>query len=224
MSQTASHTIVHLLRHGEVHNPPGVLYGRLPGYHLSTLGVQMADRVAASLADVTLTHLASSPLDRARETIAPIAASRPELEVVLDERLIEAGNAFEGQVFGLHNAALWHPRNWYLLRNPFKPSWGEPYVEVAKRMRAAIADAAEAAGVGGQALLVSHQLPIWVSRLTAEGHRLPHDPRARECRLASLTSFHFRDGHIVRVIYSEPARDLLRRSRMAGGSTISAGT
>ncbi len=39
-------TIVHVLRHGEVFNPDGILYGRIPGYHLSELGVKMAERVA----------------------------------------------------------------------------------------------------------------------------------------------------------------------------------
>ena len=39
-------TLVHLLRHGEVHNPQGILYGRAPGYRLSNRGQQMAERVA----------------------------------------------------------------------------------------------------------------------------------------------------------------------------------
>ncbi|HEV3068841.1 MAG TPA: histidine phosphatase family protein, partial [Streptosporangiaceae bacterium] len=35
-------TVVHLLRHGEVDNPRGIIYGRLPGYHLSANGRLMA--------------------------------------------------------------------------------------------------------------------------------------------------------------------------------------
>ena len=61
-------TIVHLMRHGEVHNPLGVLYGRIAGYHLSDLGHEMAAKVADSLKDHPITHLVASPLERAQET------------------------------------------------------------------------------------------------------------------------------------------------------------
>ncbi|HSN43027.1 MAG TPA: histidine phosphatase family protein [Propionibacteriaceae bacterium] len=212
-------TTVHVLRHGEVHNPTGVLYGRLSDYHLSTRGREMADRVAEHLADAPLTHLVSSPLERARETIAPIAAGHPDLGVTIDARVIEAANAFQGMTFGGNNAALRDPKNWWLLRNPLRPSWGEPYVAIVARMRAAIADAAAAAGEGGEALIVSHQLPIWMARCDAEGRRLVHDPRSRECTVASLTSFHFRSGRVVRVSYAEPARDLLREKSSSNFST-----
>ena len=217
----ADTTLVHLLRHGEVDNPRGILYGRLPGYHLSERGREMAELVAAYLADVPLNHLVSSPLERAQETMAPIAATRPEVGVQLDERVIEASNKFEGQKFGRDNAALKDPRNWLLLRNPMVPSWGEPYKQIAARMHAAVADAAAAAGENGQALIVSHQLPIWMARCDAEGRRLMHDPRKRDCTVASITTFHVRDGHVVRVSYDEPARSLLRNAKR--GNNISAG-
>jgi broad specificity phosphatase PhoE len=133
-------TVVHLLRHGEVHNPRGVLYGRLPEYHLSDLGREMAERVAKHLADADITQLVSSPLERAQETAAP-AAKLLGLPVTLDERLIEAGNIFEGKTFGVGDGALYKPSVWLHLRNPFRPSWGEPYKEIAARMLAAIASA-----------------------------------------------------------------------------------
>lgn len=202
-------TTVHLLRHGQVENPDRVLYGRLSGYHLSALGIQMAEAAAAYLKDVPLTHLRCSPLERARETMAPVAATRPELEVVIDDRLIEADNLFAGQVFGEKSWTLLKPSSWWLLRNPFRPSWGEPYVSIVDRMKAAVLDAAAAAGPGGQALLVSHQLPIWMMRSHAEGRRLLHDPRRRECTLASITSITLVDGHIAGVDYAEPAGHLL---------------
>ncbi|MBI4901883.1 MAG: histidine phosphatase family protein [Actinobacteria bacterium] len=202
-------TTVHLLRHGQVENPGRVLYGRLPGYHLSSLGVQMAEAAADYLKDVPLTHLRCSPLERARETMAPVAATRPELEVVIDERLIEAENLFAGKVFGEKSRTLLMPSNWWLLRNPFRPSWGEPYVSIVARMTAAVMDAAQAAGPGGQALVVSHQLPIWMMRSHAEGRRLLHDPRRRECTLASVTSIRLVDGRIAGVDYAEPAAHLL---------------
>lgn len=203
----SNHTIVHLLRHGEVHNPGGVLYGRLPGYSLSERGLKMANRIAVHLAKADLAHVGSSPLERALETAQPIADAH-RLEIATDERLVEADNIFQGLTFGVGDGALTRPRHWRHLRNPFKPSWGEPYAAQANRMLAAMAEARKHAD-GREALLVSHQLPIWVTRSFVEGRRLWHDPRKRQCSLASLTSFTYDGEEIVAVSYSEPAKDLL---------------
>jgi broad specificity phosphatase PhoE len=200
-------TRVHLLRHGEVHNPEGVLYGRLPGYRLSQRGQAMAQRVAEYVADWDVVHLVSSPLERAQETAAP-TAHRFGLDVHIDERIIEAGNRLEGLDVGVGDGVLRRPNTWRLLWNPFRPSWGEPYVQIAARMRAAVADAARAAH-GHDALLVSHQLPIWTLRSDVEDRRLWHDPRKRQCNLASITTFVHADDEIVAVVYAEPAADLL---------------
>jgi broad specificity phosphatase PhoE len=200
-------TVVHVLRHGEVHNPTKVLYGRLPDFHLSELGVAMAERIAERMRGQDITHLVSSPLERAQETAAPSAAALG-LPVAVDDRLIEAGNVFEGLTFGVGDGSLRRPTHWLNLRNPFRPSWGEPYVEIAERMLAAIAAARDAAR-GHQALAVSHQLPIWTARSFATGRRLWHDPRKRQCSLASLTSFTYSGDDLVSVSYEEPARDLL---------------
>lgn len=200
-------TVVHLMRHGEVHNPEGVLYGRLPGYHLSELGRKMADRVAEHLADRDVTYVVASPLERAQETAAPIARTHG-LEVAVDPRLIEAANYFQGKVFGVGDGALRNPSSWRQLRNPFRPSWGEPYIDQVVRMMRAL-DAARDAARGHQAVCVSHQLPIWTIRSYVERRRLWHDPRRRQCSLASLTSFTYQGDRIVSVGYSEPARDLV---------------
>ena len=134
-------TKVHLLRHGEVHNPEGVLYGRLPGYRLSERGEQMAMRVAEAVAERDVVRLVSSPLERAQQTAAPIA-EKLGLDVVTDDRVIEAENIFEGLTFGVGDGSLRHVRHWKHLRNPFRPSWGEPYVDQVERIRAAMDDAA----------------------------------------------------------------------------------
>ncbi len=202
-------SVVHLVRHGQVHNPDGILYGRLPGYGLSEVGRAMATRLGKYFADVPLTHLRCSPLQRARETMAPIAAEHPELDVVTEDRVIEAANVFEGRNFGRYNQVLLLPQNLWRLRNPLRPSWGEAYPSIVARVRAAMSDAAKDAGDGGQALIVMHELPIWISRLAAEGRSLVHDPRKRQCRLASVTSFTWIDDRIVAVDYAEPAVDLL---------------
>jgi broad specificity phosphatase PhoE len=199
----APDTIVHLVRHGEVENPRRVLYGRIPGFHLSPDGRVMAKAAADFLAGRDVTVLRSSPLERAVETAEPMA-SQFGLDIEIDKRLIEPWNHFEGMTFGVGDGSLRRPRHWHHLWNPFRPSWGEPYAEVEARMRAAMSDAA-AAALGHEAVCVSHQLPIWVARRSVEGRRLWHDPRRRECALASVTSFSFRDGRVVGVSYAEPA-------------------
>jgi broad specificity phosphatase PhoE len=200
-------TIVHLVRHGEVENPAGTLYGRLPDYHLSDLGLEMARRVAGHFRERDIVHIRSSPLERAQETAVPIAEALG-LPVVLDTRVIEAANYLEGQRISFEGA-LRRPRNWPYFRNPFRPSWGEPYIDILARMRRAMRDAADAA-LGHEAVIVTHQLPIWVARSNAEGRRLFHDPRKRQCTLGSVTSFSYIDAHVTSVSYSEPAAELLR--------------
>ncbi|MGH3315325.1 MAG: histidine phosphatase family protein [Nocardioidaceae bacterium] len=200
-------TVVHLLRHGEVHNPHGILYGRLPGYKLSDLGGQMAARVARTLAERDVTHLVASPLDRAQDTVRPLA-EQLDLDIHTDRRVIEAGNHFEGKSFGVGDGALRRPGTWWYLRNPWKPSWGEPYKQIVERMLAGMADARDAAR-GHEAVIVTHQLPIWITRSAVEGLPFLHDPRRRQCTLCSLTSFTYVDREVVSVSYSEPAADLL---------------
>jgi len=200
-------TTVHLLRHGEVHNPEGILYGRANGFHLSERGRTMADRVAERIGDRDITVIVSSPLERAQETAAPLAAAR-DLTVRLDDRVIESSNIFEGKRFDIQDSLLRQPQVWRRLWNPFQPSWGEPYKDVVARMWPAVLDA-RAEAEGHEAVVVSHQLPIWVTRLKAEGRRFLHDPRKRHCTLCSLTSFTFEGEHLVSVGYSEPAGDLI---------------
>ena len=209
-------TTVHLLRHGEVHNPEGVLYGRLEDYHLSDLGREMADRAAEYLSDRDLTAVFASPLERAQETAGPIAASH-SLEIITNDDLIEAANVFEGQRVSVGDGVLKKPSTWRHLYNPLKPSWGKPYDDVAARMRAAIATARREAA-GHEAVCVSHQLPIWVARLDAEQRRFAHDPRKRQCALASLTSLTFSGDRLVSITYTEPAADLVEKSSKGVGA------
>ncbi|WP_122942688.1 histidine phosphatase family protein [Brachybacterium sp. EE-P12] len=199
-------TTVHLVRHGEVHNPERILYGRLPGYRLSARGEQMAQRVGEHLAGADIALVRSSPLLRAQQTAAPIAAPH-DLPISTDERLIESGNRFEGQRMGHGDAKLTDPRNWRWFMNPFRPSWGEPYREQVARVVAAVHEA-RAEAEGREAVLVLHQLPIWVTRRSAEGKPLFHDPRRRQCGLCSVTSLRFVGPHLVGLDYAEPAAAL----------------
>ena len=206
MSHTAppaDGTIVHLVRHGEVENPRQVLYGRLPGYHLSADGRMMAKAAAGFLAGRDVTVLLTSPLERAQETAEPIAEEFG-LSPVIDERLIEPWNHFEGMTFGVGDGSLRQPRHWPKLVNPLRPSWGEPYRSVADRMLAACLDAARAAS-GHEAVCVSHQLPIWTARRAAEGRPLWHHPGRRQCALGSVTSLTYTGGRVTAVSYAEPS-------------------
>jgi broad specificity phosphatase PhoE len=198
-----TNTVVHLVRHGEVHNPEGVLYGRLPGYRLSAAGDAMALLAAEALRGHDVTVVRSSPLERAVQSAAPIAAEFG-VEPTTDDRLIESANFFEGKTFGVGDGSLKNPTVWRHLWNPFRPSWGEPYEAVAKRMLAAVADARDAAA-GHEAVLVSHQLPIEITRRKAEGTHLWHRPDRRKCALGSITSLVYDGDRLERVDYAEPA-------------------
>ena len=209
-------TLIHVLRHGEVFNPEKILYGRLPGYKLSDLGLRMADRAADFFSSKKLALIVSSPLERAQQTASP-TAKKLNLEIQTDDLLIEAENVFEGKKVSVGDGALSDPKNWWHLRNPFRPSWGEPYKKVADRMRTAIFSARDSVK-GKEALLVSHQLPIWIARLSAEGRSFVHDPRRRQCSLASVTTFIFDGDNLSAVEYQEPAADLLKDASKISGA------
>lgn len=196
-------TTVHLLRHGDVHNPDDIVYGRLPGYVLSDEGVLMAKGAARTFASREVVALFSSPLERTLQTARELEDALG-LETRTEERLIEPTIHFEGQRFRAGGGALRHPAHWAALRNPFRPSWGEPYGQIASRMLAAVAVARDAAR-GYEAVCVTHQLPIWVVRRAVEGRPLWHLPNRRQCALASITSLTYVGDRIASVNYSEPA-------------------
>ncbi len=199
-------TTVHLVRHGEVFNPTKVLYGRLPGFRLSDTGLAQAEVTARFLKGRDIVKVVSSPLERAQQTAAPLAAEYG-LEVEIDPRIIESSNYFEGGVVEPGPGILRHPQHWHALRNPFKPSWGEPYKTVAGRVMAAVHDARDAAR-GHEVVLVSHQLPVFVTRRAAEGRPMWHRPDRRQCALASVTSLVYDDtsggDRLAYVRYCEP--------------------
>lgn len=214
-------TTVHLVRHGEVFNPTGALYGRLPGFSLSERGREMAQAAARALRGRDVALVVSSPLERARETAEPIAAGFG-LPVEVDERLIESANVFQGTHLQTGHDLVRMPLR--VLRygyNPVRPSWGEPFQEVADRMLAAIDDIGRRAA-GHDAICVSHQLPIWVTRRALEGRPLWHHPRRRMCALGSITSLRYDDGRLIEISYVEPSGPAAR-SDAAPTSSASTG-
>jgi broad specificity phosphatase PhoE len=196
--------VVHLLRHGEVWNPDHILYGRLDGFPLSPRGEEQAKAATEYLATRDIGFLVSSPLERAVQTARPVGELFG-LSTYLDVRLIEAENKLQGRQVAGGKALLADPRNWRHFVNPFRPSWGEPYIDIAMRVLAAARAARDHAGDTAEAVCVSHQLPIVAARRYAEGRPLAHDPRRRQCALASVTSLTFSGDVVVRVDYAEPA-------------------
>ena len=186
-----------------MHNPDHVLYGRLPGYHLSANGRMMAAAAADFFAGRPVAAVFASPLERAQETAQPVA-ERLGLTITTDDRLIESENVLEGKSVSLASLAL-NPLNWKYLWNPFRPSWGEPYNQIAGRVYQAVERARDASR-GKEAVCVSHQLPIWVTRLAAEHKRLWHNPSSRQCAVGSVTSLTFDGDRLTGVSYAVPPR------------------
>jgi broad specificity phosphatase PhoE len=198
---------IHMVRHGEVLNPQRLLYGRLPEFGLSERGHQMAAAAAEHLVqrEAKITRLVSSPLQRARESALPLERSFG-LQTEIEPRIIEPWNVFEGLPIP-PRALLKRPDLVRHLWNPARPSWGEPYREIAVRMRAAVTEAAEST-VSGELVMVSHQLPIWVLYLDSLSRQLPHMPRNRRCDLSSVTSFELAGSGLVPIDYAVPHREL----------------
>ncbi|WP_104190715.1 histidine phosphatase family protein [Cryobacterium sp. Y82] len=207
---------VHLVRHGEVFNPERVLYGRLPNYRLSERGVLMAEAAAEELVERgrAVVRVIASPLQRAQESAAPIAAAFA-LTIDTDERIIEPTNAFEGKRMRGQGGALRDPCNWPALINPLKPSWGEPFRSISARMLAAIDDAWNSVDEG-DVVLVSHQLPIWMVHRALAHEQLAHDPRKRRCDLSSITTLCWHGDHFAETGYASPALALLDPSNDVG--------
>ena len=206
-------TISHVMRHGEVDNPDGVLYGRLPGFGLTELGHAMAARAAEYLVDsgADIARVISSPLLRAQLTAAPTAAAY-DLSIQSDPRLIESDNVFEGLPVNTNRAMLANPKYFKYYCNPLRPSWGEPYRDIASRMSAALSSALREAR-GREALVVSHQNPIVTLTRFVNGQPLAHAPKSRHCALASITSFIFSGATLVGTSYAEPAADLVAMAK-----------
>lgn len=198
---------VHLVRHGEVFNPNGVLYEQLPNFHLSDRGKLMALAAAQELKSqkAPIKAIFSSPLVRAQESAEPFEELF-KLEIQTDPRLIEPTNVFRGKKMGAKNLAL-KPYLWWHFRNPATPSWGEPYQSIIARMHLAMLSAAESVS-SGDVVLVTHQLPIWITHLSRQGEKLAHDPRKRRCSLSSITTFDYFEGWFAEVNYSEPAKNI----------------
>jgi broad specificity phosphatase PhoE len=191
---------VHLVRHGEVANPQGVIYGRLPGYSLSERGIRQAHAVADRLRERDVGGVWASPLERAQET-AEIIAQAFGFGIVTDDRLIESATTLEGAGRNLRTF-LMSPKLWWQIRDPFSPSWGESFRDIRTRMVEVVWEALEKAE-GKEVVLVSHQTPVQAARLALARRRRPPwmgDP----CATGSLTTLTLETDRVVSASYYAP--------------------
>ncbi|MGH2827299.1 MAG: histidine phosphatase family protein [Actinomycetota bacterium] len=189
---------VHLVRHGEVENPKGIIYGRLPGYNLSERGQRQAEAAGRHLRDARVQAVWASPLERAQETAQAIAAHHA-VEITTDERLIESDSTLEGV-----GRTLWrvfrNPVRWWQFRNPITPSWGEPFSEIRARMLEAIVEALELTR-SGELVIVSHQTPVMAARLALARRRRPPWLDRLPCETGSVTTLVLDEGKVLSANY-----------------------
>jgi broad specificity phosphatase PhoE len=192
---------IHLVRHGEVENPKGVIYGRLPGFHLSERGQKQAEAAGERLADRDVGVIWASPMERAQETAQAINKHHG-LEIVTDERVTESQTTVEG-VGRTLKAFLMAPRHWWHFRNPWTPSWGESFVEIKTRMLEAVRAATEQAD-GREVVIVSHQTPVLVARLALAKRRVPPWLAFTPCGTGSITTVVVENGVVREASYFAP--------------------
>jgi broad specificity phosphatase PhoE len=154
----------------------------------------MAENLAkVVLADEHLSktkHIYVSPLLRAKQTVAPIERVLG-LKAIEDVRVIEASNNMRGLGIGHCDGSFLVNKNWKNLLNPFKPSWGELYVDIAKRTSSFIEEIKQRHAGSDNIIVVSHQSPIWVCRRFYERKTLWYPHTNKNCNLASVTTLLF---------------------------------
>ena len=192
---------MHLVRHGQVENPKGVIYGRLPGYHLSERGLLQAQAAAQRLSSADVGGVWASPLERAQETAAIIAIPHG-LDVTTDDRLTESANTLEGLGHTL-GALLRSPKHLWGFRNPLKPSWGESFSDVRERM-VEVMEEAMTSCEGRDTVIVSHQTPVLVARLALARRRVPPWLGLLECSTGSISTLVLDDRRLTSATYFAP--------------------
>jgi probable phosphoglycerate mutase len=155
----AASTLVLLVRHGLTPTTGRVLPGRMRGLHLSDEGRRQAEAVAQRLASVPrIDAIYASPLERARETAAPLARQRG-LAVRVERGLLESDL---GAWTGLSIARAAKRPEWGIVqRHPaaFRFPGGESFVEMQARMTSTV-DRLIARHRGRTIVVVSHADPI----------------------------------------------------------------
>src|SRR3989344_7974001 len=163
-------TAIYLVRHGEVHNPEKVFYGRLPGFRLSELGKKQAETLGHFLKRRPIAALYTSPLERAKETLTYVGKHFSHLTPMVDDRIIEVGSPLEGRSWEELEREQW---NFYRFSEHTRGG-GEHLRDIWKRMRQFLLETAKKHR-GQEVLAVSHGEPIMVThtKLTRKRLHLP---------------------------------------------------
>ena len=180
-------TSVLLVRHTDVHNPANIVYGRMPRFHLSALGLAQAERTAEYLAALPLTAVYASPQLRARQTAGIIARHHPTLAVRRDSRLAEIRTHWQGEPVAIVDAL----DPYVPLRDPSD----ETMADIFGRMSSALRQHA-VRHVGGTVVCVSHADPIAILRIGVLGRELTLSNMRAESypTKGSITRFDFEPG------------------------------
>jgi broad specificity phosphatase PhoE len=159
-------TIIFIIRHGDTRNPQNIWYGRLPGYHLSTIGKSQIKQLAKSLKSYPIKAIYASPLERTTETAQIIALKFPHLEVQKDLRLLELKTPTKGKTQVEMNKL-----NWNFFRPEFIHKGGESMRQLWARINNFLQEKIRQHR-GEYIAIVTHADPIMITKVKFLGQRL----------------------------------------------------
>jgi len=193
---------LYLVRHCDVANPHGVLYGYLPGFGLSAKGLSQAESLGQRLGGQPVRVIRTSPLERARQTTSIIARHLDNPEVVVDDDLVEA--RFGLYLQGIRYAEVpWRrPLWWVHMVYPGLLRRDERVGVMAGRVERSLERLLESVG-DGTGVCVSHGDPIqafWITYL----HRHPWALHHLQCAKGGLLALDYESGKLVKVTYVPP--------------------
>lgn len=192
-------TTVHLVRHGEVHNPTGVFYGRIPGFKLSENGRNQVKKLGKHLSNRSIKKIYASPLDRTKETAAIIQEFFPTIPVSYDERLIEVGSPVQGKPM-----AELIPSQWNFYIEEFIAQGGESLEDIWKRMSSFFSEVVPLHD-NEEIIVVSHGDPIMITAASYQGLPLRFESIRNSVYIETAQGMQLLfDGHTVIMDHIQP--------------------
>jgi broad specificity phosphatase PhoE len=193
---------LYLVRHCDVANPHGVLYGYLPGFGLSAKGLAQAESLGQRLAGQPVRMIRTSPLERARQTTSIIARHLDSPEVIVDDDLVEARFGIYLQGVPYAQVPWRRPLWWVHMAYPGLLRRDERVGAMAGRVERSLERLLESVG-DGTGVCVSHGDPIqafWITYL----HRHPWALHHLQCAKGGLLALDYESGKLVKVTYVPP--------------------
>ncbi len=182
----AAKTTVIFVRHGNVHNPGNLIYGRLPRFRLSMLGHEQMDRTGRFLADIGVDAIYTSPLLRARQSARILARHLPHVRVRRCAWLAEVATSWQGE----SNKVVQETQG-FSYYDPLKEEGDETILDVFTRMDRTL-QLALRRHPGQTTVCVSHGDPIKILRLGYSGRPLtPAVVRAPDPGQGAMVVFSF---------------------------------